>query len=243
MKTLELEYYNIFRRQVSRSFQVPGSWEELTPEQFLLITDNSNGAVSDVDFIAKISGVSKKLIRRMDPYQRFCIITDLDFMEKLSPLSFFIIPSVFSLQAPAAKLEGFQFSQFIFVDSYFELALQNEDTAALDKFVSCLYLPNGESFNEKLIPVRSAYVKAVISSQTKAAILLNYRLVRQWIAERYPLIFLQQNTKQNASKSDWVKVFDSVVGDDLINRHHYAELPFHTVFRFLTQKIKENARS
>ena len=41
---------------------------------------------------------------------------------------------------------------------------------------------------------------------------------------------------------DWVKIFDNLVSDDLVNADKYAAMPVHTVFRYITRKIKENAK-
>jgi len=58
------------------------------------------------------------------------------------------------------------------------------------------------------------------------------------------------NSKEDSEKEDvkkvkqsgWLKLFESLVGEDLINRDRYAELPVNTVFRHLTTKYKENAK-
>jgi hypothetical protein len=42
--------------------------------------------------------------------------------------------------------------------------------------------------------------------------------------------------------SNWVKVYESLVGDDIVNQDKYSALPVHTVFRYLTTKLKENGR-
>jgi hypothetical protein len=72
-----------------------------------------------------------------------------------------------------------------------------------------------------------------------------------WLALAYPLIFQEKAenppsgdkpTDGGRRQSPWIKVFDGLVGDDLINRDRYAELPVHTVLRFMTEKSKERMR-
>jgi hypothetical protein len=75
-------------------------------------------------------------------------------------------------------------------------------------------------------------------------------LILVWLQKCYPLIFQEKaETSQDLSSSDkqpkqsqWLKIFESLVGDDLINRDRYAELSVHAVLRYLTNKYKENAR-
>jgi hypothetical protein len=140
----------------------------------------------------------------------------------------------------------------MYVDTYFEVSVLTDDNSQLAKFIGCLYLPDGKPFDEKLIQERAHYVCLFFRPEEKTAISLNYRLVKEWLCSQYPLLFQApvpetsdleetQSTK-NKSGSDWVKVYESLVGDDIVNQDKYAELPLHTVFRYLTSKIKENAR-
>lgn len=42
--------------------------------------------------------------------------------------------------------------------------------------------------------------------------------------------------------SVWVKLFESIVGDDLIHRDSYAQLPIHAVLKFMTRKYIEGLK-
>ena len=51
-----------------------------------------------------------------------------------------------------------------------------------------------------------------------------------------------KKTHKNPGNSGWIKIFENVVGDDLVNHDRYAILPLHNVLRWMTTKIIENIK-
>ena len=84
------------------------------------------------------------------------------------------------------------------------------------------------------------------------AIFINYLLIYEWIMECYPLLFPRIDVdarpgdkslkKQSRDPRAWIKVFDRIVGKDIINQNRYAKLPLHSVFRHLTTLKKESLK-
>ena len=143
------------------------------------------------------------------------------------------------------------FGQFIFADSYYNDWMATKDVKALDNFVASLYLLPGETFDSETIPDRVLTIVS-IDLDIRKAIAFNYSLILMWLQKCYPLIFQATNDEPDSDsvranlprpkQSGWLKLFESLVGEDLINRDRYAELPVNTVFRHLTTKYKDNAR-
>ena len=97
---------------------------------------------------------------------------------------------------------------------------------------------------------------------TLEAIAINYGLVREWLSDAYPLIFIKNEEKnqnpessikypesspdsyrgQNPAHNSWIKIFESLIGDDIVNHDKYAALPIHNVLRFMSEKIKQNMK-
>jgi hypothetical protein len=209
--------------------------------------------VDETEILCGMLGIKKSIAARLDDFQRFCIAMELDFMDNFKPHYAFVIRKLNGLKAPRPRLEGMSFGQFMFVDSYYEVAITSDDSGQLDKFIACLYLPEGKPFNEQLIEDRADYIKLFFKQEEKTAISLNYRLVKEWICERYPLLFRKSSVAELADVkpvaehsrsqgSNWVKVYESMVGDDIVNQDKYSALPVHTVFRYLTTKLKENGK-
>jgi len=251
LKQISLQYQLLgFKYNIGTS--LPESWSELTPKQLIAVAKNHSVDANETLLLAALLGIKEKHARRMDDYQRFCIARELKFMQDFKPMYSFIIRAIKGLSAPRPRLEGMSFGQFMYVDTYHEVAVMADDPAQLNKFVACLYLPDGKPFDEKLIQVRADRVALFLLPEEKTAISLNYRLVKEWICKQYPILFKTPSDDSVAASvaepveasrgSDWVKVYESLVGEDIVNQQKYAELPVHTVFRFLTQKLKENAR-
>ena len=246
MKSIELQYKTLgITRKISAL--LPERWDELTADQLVLISRNYITPVEEAEMLCGILGIKKSIAARLDNFQRFCIALELDFMDDFKPHYAFVIRKLNGLNAPRPRLEGMSFGQFMFVDSYYEVAITSEDPEHLKKFIACLYLPEGKPFSEQLIEDRADYVKLFFKPEEKTAISLNYRLVKEWICERYPLLFRKPISEAVAEQSrsqgsNWVKVYESLVGDDIVNQDKYSALPVHTVFRYLTTKLKENGK-
>jgi hypothetical protein len=248
MKSVQLQYKTLgITRKISAV--LPERWDELTADQLVLIASNYISTVDETEMLSGLLRITKSIASILDDFQRFCIALELDFMDDFKPHYTFIIRKLNGLNAPRPRLEGMSFGQFMFVDTYYEVSIMSDDSGQLDKFIACLYLPEGKQFSEKLIEDRADYVKMFFKPEEKTAVSLNYRLVKEWICERYPLLFRKQvaepvqNKKEKLERgSNWVKVYESLVGDDIVNQDKYAALPVHTVFRYLTQKLKENGR-
>jgi hypothetical protein len=252
MKEVVIEYpfMRFKRRAVGQS---PSSWSELTQKQFVAVSRIIGGENPDYHFLSQLTGINKDILRKLAPYELLKLSEQINFFtQERGSHSEFIIPYITGsgprLYAPRPKLSGITFGQFIFMDSYYsDFCLSMEETD-LNKFVAALYLPLGRKFSKDLIPT---YAKAIVGSDiyTRSAIALNYSLITLWLQKAYPLIFSEPFPQEvsplkepSASNSAWINIFESMVGDDLINRDRYAELPIHTVLRTLTKKYKENAR-
>lgn len=226
---------------------MPARWEELSAGQLALVARSYHDGVSDAEMLAGMCGLKLKLVKRFDDYQMYVLGKQLDFMGEFKPAYAFVLKRVKKLSAPLPRMEGVSFGQFIFADTYYEQYIDTEDEKALNKFIACLYLPEKKEFSEKLIEQRAEYVALHLAVIEKTAISLNYRLVKEWITERYPFVFQKpvedvEKKKVKPKSGSWVQILEGIVGDDIINQDKYAGLPMHTVLRFLTQKIKEYAR-
>ncbi len=217
------------------------------------VSRNDAGYIPETEILAYFLGIKKNVAVLLDDYQRYCIAIELDFMKDFKPFYSFVIREIKGLTSPRPSLEGMSFAQFMFTDTYNEIAVTADDNSQLNKFIACLYLPEGKAFDDQLIQDRADYVEIFILPEEKTAINLNYRLVKEWLCNQYPLIFnkpsddheesLPSNTAVDRNRgSNWVKLYESLVGDDIVNQDKYAALPLHTIFRYLTQKIKENGR-
>lgn len=235
--------YKCFGVWLNYKGNLPGSWAELTPEQLITVGKNYLGEVEDDVMLSVMAGIPQYIIRRLDQYEKYVLATELDFMTDYKPLSHFIIPKAGILMAPAPRLEGMTFGQFIFVDTYYSNYLESGTEEDLNKFIGALYLPKNTEFKSENLLVQTL-IASKVPLLVKHAISINYRLLKEFLTNAYPLIFHKPKTGSASKRSDgWVKVFESVVGDDIVNEDKYAKLNVHTVMRWITKQIKKDAKA
>ena len=249
MIDISVEYpFMRFKRKATG--KMPVSWQELTQPQFIAISRVIDGADPDYLFLSVMTGIQSNLLKKLTPYELLKLSEGIDFIGRAGNCySEFIIKQLPGghLTAPKPKLSGLTFGQFIFADAYYNDWCQLLSETSLNKFIACLYLVPGEIFNHENIEQRIISI-GKIDLTIRKAIVLNYDLISVWLQKAYPLIFVEheEGTRREdppkLKSSGWVNLFESLVGEDLINRDRYAALPLHTVLRHLTKKFKENAR-
>ena len=252
MQTIEIQYRPLllpWKRTISGSF--PDKVEELNGRQMEAVAAMVRGNIDDDTFLAAMTSISKKIVRRLAPFYKFRLMQLFTVFNKATPHNKFIITRIHAgsvqLVSPAPKLKGFSFGQFIFADTLFDVYAENKTTANLSRFVAALYMPAGQKFSEELIEKHCSNIEKV-NADTLEAIVINYGLVREWLGEVYPLVFVKSsqppeaNSPKPVSGNAWIKVFESLVGDDIVHHENYAALPVHNVFRYMSEKIKQNMK-
>lgn len=256
MQTVDIQYRPFrwlpWSRKIRGSF--PSSWEELSPEQLIALSSLSEKDPLD-RLVALFSGLPRQVCRRMDPYQLSSVWWLSEWMEKAVSCHRFVIRQIaagrYLLESPRPGLRRMSFGQFIFADTAYTSFLESDKPEDMDRFVASLYLPSGQSFTDEL-PLRIEPEIRKVPYNVKQAILLNYSLVRRWLAGRYTLLFSLPDDnaiveeKKPASKiknsGSWIRVFDSLVGDDISRHQEYADIPLHNVLRYLTARTKDNMK-
>jgi hypothetical protein len=140
------------------------------------------------------------------------------------------------------------FGQFIFADTHFGNWHEKQEPAEAALFLASLYLPKNTKFSED-ITEKNAKIFSRANMETAGAVTLNYRLIKEWLANAYPLVFQagepgsgNQEPSKPRDQNAWIKIFESMVGDEIINHDSWADMPIHTVLRYMNRKIKENMK-
>lgn len=226
--------------KINRDF--PASWSEVSPRELIAISHLYSGEIADWRFVSIFFRLPPIVARWLDGFHIYKIIDSVEFIQDYTPMDVFIIPKTEHGVAPKPKLGDLSFGRFMFVDTYFNDYASDEKEEALNKFVATLYWPANLKFDENKIPAL-ALKAARLKPETKQAIAINYRLVKDWLTYTYPLVFTKSVNPASVKKeSSWLKIFDSIVNDDIINSDKYAEKPLHEILRFITRKIKEHAK-
>lgn len=247
---------------------IPQNWGDVTQKQLIAIACIYKSAISDFDFLKSMSGLNKRVLNRLSDYEHYKLMEIFEFVGEQKPYHEFIIRKLTiyekglmlyrkTLFAPAGKLKGITFGQFIFADTYFSNYQQSGDEPDLNKFIASLYLGKNEKFEEHLIQERFEPI-GKLDMSIRQSIVLNYLLIHEWLALAYPLIFQKREELASTSSASeaamsprtepvegnsWIKVFQNFVGDDIIHDEVWAAKPVNTIFAYMTRKYKENART
>lgn len=257
MKDVLIEHKLFWKFTLKYKRTIPEKWNEMTATQLIAISAAQYKKYGDSDLIRHMYSLSRLAVRAMNTYQVFVLLKQLEFMNTFTPVDRFLIKNIKGLQPPKDRLANMWFGQFIFADSYFADYIKTQEPDILNKFIAALYLPKDSDFDENMIN-KWALRTAKIKKETKYAIVINYRLLYEWLSTSYPLLFAKKELADNedaelaktiknkkpkpGSSTNWVIVFDNIVGDDIVNSKRYARLPVNTVFRFIVSKIKEHHR-
>ncbi|HCY41770.1 MAG TPA: hypothetical protein DHV48_10505 [Prolixibacteraceae bacterium] len=258
MISLSIRYQSIpmvpLRKNINGS--MPQFWAELSANQLIAVASLSQNAISELKFLNRMTGIPIRALKKLSDFERYKITENLASVLEMKAHHRFIIPELklskkCRLYAPQAKLKAVSFAQFIFADTYFGNYQETGNEADLNKFIASLYLKQDELFDEKHIQLRHSQI-GKIDKKIRQAIVLNFQLIHEWLALAYPLIF-QKNVQvvENESRnpepisrnsSPWIKVFQNLVGDDILHDEVWAAKPVNTIFAYMTRKYKENVR-
>lgn len=254
MISVEIEYRPVrflpWNRKLTCNF--PGNWTELNSDQLISIAGSRHNLTDDAGFLAQFLGISRRIIRHLGKFQILQIGELLEWTKFVQPHNKFIIPYIGcgyeSLKAPLPKLKKVTFSQFIFADTSFADWQESESENDLNRFVASWYLPEGIAFSEEVMEEHAEKL-AKVDLPIREAVAMNYLLVRQWLCDVYPLVFIpdwtapeEKEKKKPRRSNGWIRIFEQVVGDDIIHADEYATQPLHNVLRFLSRRIKENMK-
>ena len=254
--TVEYQPFRFLKYTRKSEGAFPSTFSELSPEQFIAIARLVNEKITETDFLKIMTGIRQISTNLLSDFDRYNLMNLFDPFMEIKPYNSFIIPEIKTYGkifcSPKPKLSQITFAQFIFVESYFTDYQNDKNTTHLHKFIASLYLRKNHTFNENEIAANAALISKV-KPEVLEAVVINYVLIREWLAQSYPMIFQQEEeVDENYEKpkkthkipwnSGWIKIFENIVGDDLINHDRYAMLPLHNVLRWMTAKIKSPLR-
>ena len=257
MKEVLIEHKPLWKFVIKYKRTIPEKWHEMTATQLIAISAAQYEKYNDRQLVRHMYSLSRLAVRAMNSYQIFVLLKQLEFMNTFTPVDRFLIKNINGLRAPQDRLANMWFGQFIFADTYFIDYIKTLKPDTLNKFIAALYLPKDSAFDENMID-KWALRTAKIKEEIKYAIVINYRLLYEWLSASYPLLFAKKELADNedvdlaktpknkktkpGTSANWIIVFDNIVGGDIVNSKRYARLPVNTVFRFIVSKIKEHHR-
>lgn len=247
---LEYKMLNLIPLTFKRD--IPQQWSDLSPKQMEFAAKVFYAKITDQKLVEVLLNIPAFVAKKLHPFHIYSLVEHLDFLYEFKARASFAIPRLGDGVAPPDRLKSITFGHFIFIDSFYEQYTEHFIPALMDKFLAALYIPPGKAFDEMDID-RRAKIMAKESYYKKQAVMINYRLFREWLHGRYHLVFPKLKdvekkkpktalSKPKAKFSSWIKIFDALVGDDIANTHKYEKMPMHQALRYIQENIKKNAR-
>lgn len=251
MRDITFEYRHWGLKKVLRS-KIPQTLEEADERQFAALIAYSQGAMNEAEFFKMFLGVNDDILARLDPWQLYVLAENISSMWKLQATDRFFLDTLclqatqketaMVLQAPAAKLKGMPFQQFMTVDQFWQWYVYTERTEYLYAMAAALYLPQGKTFFE----TDNSSVAQQLQERTERwkldGIALNWTLIREWLSDIYPFLFpkapSEGEKKQKQRPGSWLTIFDALVGDDFARIDSYKQLETMDVIRLVNRRIK-----
>ena len=218
--------------------------------RFIALTRLQRGEINDTEFFSLFTGIPVSSLKRIPEFFTYSIQKQFAWINELKPYNAFFVREVkcgsTKLISPEPLLRKMTFGQFIFADTSFISWIELHDATDLNRFFASLYLSAGVEFSDEAVAASMTVVNDVPDS-TKEAVALNWHMIREWLGEVYPLIFAKpkddgKEKPRRQVNNTWIKMFEQMVGDDIINQDRYASVPIQNIFRYMTSRIRESYR-
>lgn len=249
-----------FRLRLKRDF--PDSFSVLSRKQFITIAsffEKKKPLLRDQILLIRVMlNIRNRLFFRLEDYQVHELLKQLEWMQHVAFNKVFIKSfkaGIRTLRGPKDGFQNMSFDEFAHVDTYFARYAKTKDPEDLHKMTASFYRPadymagkliSGRAdFDEQRVDYHADIVRKA-DPQIISAILFNYKVLRRWIENLYPMIFPAalpdenpdsgKNTKESPG---WSKVRRMMTGGDLASVETIGRLPVHTVLAEMNDRIKE----
>lgn len=227
--------------------QLPETWNEMTPEQYLAAVDIWNGGIEQNAFLGRVFSIPENVVSSMGEFLKFSLLEQTKWMRTLEkPCSRFFIETLPNsvYKAPGWRLAGVTLERFMLADNYFQRYAISGDEDFLSVFVAALY--HAERTDRDDMQRKVEYCDT-LERKTKIAVFLNFMLIRKWLSMAYPFLFptaddddATEEPKAKPKPTDWLAIFDAFLGDDVAFIERYKKMLALDAFRLMNRRIKNS---
>jgi hypothetical protein len=229
--------------------EVPAGWSEVGENLMLVVTKYYNRKASEDALICELFGIKKWIVKRLAGYYKYKLFELFLFIKELNATRDFVIKEIGELRSPKSGLKGLPFGHFIYGDTFFSDYMRDGGEENLNRFIAAFY--GGKDFDEDNLDALLDEIKKTCLEK-REAVAVNYIMVKKWITEKYKYVFRKPEVEDEKDKKvpailrkqkvigGWVNIFDAMVGDDIVNREKYLELPVNEALRYLDNRIRKN---
>lgn len=238
----------------------------MSERQYMAVVRAWLGEMDETTYHAEMFCIPRRLVPHLDSWQRYVLNRQLKWIDGAkSEVSRFFVSKVEGLVAPPDGLGGMTLQQYMMVDTMHQRHADTitetnpmGDIGRLCKMVASLYLKPDEAYFDddgKKVADIDGNAKLLEKRANRAVLFgiwLNWRMVQNWAAKMYPLLFEpaddEQQQPQPTDKKEkkghtrqlnmWLDTFDSFVGDDIAHLDNYRKMSALDAFRLMNRRIK-----
>jgi len=241
------------------NINVPEKFQELSGKQFKYVALYFLKKIDDRKFISLFYGIRKRLVNKFSAFHIYRLLNCVGFISNSkNPVDRFFIDRIpgTDLVAPLSRLKDVSLLQYMYIDKMFNAFSDTGKDDYLRSFIAGIYLPkkparNREELKKRLsafdtvnIDKSSRLIEKNTDESFRFAIFLNFIYIREWLSVRFPFVFSSGSGEdnkpdKNKQSSSWISIFDSFVGDDIVNSSYYEQMPCVDAFRLIDNRIKK----
>lgn len=213
MKKIKIVYrpFRILPWDRQLVLKIPGNWNDLSENQFILAPDFINDRIDNLKFISSFFNLSEKITSQIDKDLLETIIQSLSWIKEwkkaTSYIDHFIIKRIFIFESFPKHLKNVKFHAFAMADNYYKNILKGtiED---MYKLILCFYYDE-DKFQQDHIDL-APLILVDEDFKILEAILLNYTLICNWLSKQYPNSFAAYSQIKELDPSlGWTSLCDS----------------------------------
>ncbi len=243
MKKIEFKYKRLIQLVRTVEVDVPENWGELNESQFKAVTEQMFGKLKPEEFFCRFFSIDKPILNRLDGLQIFKLSELIQFISDTTlPCNIWILKKIGPFNAPSPNLGKVSLQQWMTADTYFNRYISSDKEELLNYAIAAIYLRKGISFfgKKKVNLSKEAIFVSKHDLMIRKAVFLNFVLIKNWLSSSYPFLFPLSEKKESSSKgTDWLEIFDKLVGENLTQIDGYKKMAVTDAFRIMNRRIKE----
>jgi hypothetical protein len=215
--------------------KIPGNWNDLSENQFILAPDFINGRINNLKFISSFFNLSDKITSQIDKDLLLTIIQSLSWIKEWKKatnyIDHFIIKRIFIFESSPKHLKNIKFHAFAMADNYYKNIFRGK-IEDIYKLILCFYYDE-DKFQPEHIDL-APLILVDEDFKILDAILLNYTLICNWLSKQYPNSFAAYSQ---------IKELDSSLGwTSLCNSKNFSLEKAFAYLEVLTRYFFENGK-
>lgn len=225
MNSIEINIYQKGKK-VSKTFSGPSSWDEITTKQLLeickTVNKNQTAIHAEILIALKLFGIPRNMFNLIGSENRYAILTLIKFIEEDRVFDKNLLPSFWhrcrKFYGPNDEYDNIQGIEFAYAEDLYIKYKSTKEVEYLNELTALLYRPRRyfdikDDIRQDFYTISAGKRAKLFKSlpfEYKFAVYLNYEGWRNWLINRYDVIFpVPKDLDQNEDEENESKPYDT----------------------------------